>query len=194
MYWTLHILWKLARKLKTCVSVTLRGRRLWISLSRSSSHLARAPVCRIKHAECMEGPRKTGRQALEMSQRTCSKNPREFAGHVGSSCRFSSQDVFSRLPVAAPCSHTGMSMSQGVWLAQKGFFGPACSKKHCEASILHSDKSFMTRYAFCNCFWLPACILIDRPLCELGEWLVLASVNNYTRRRIRVDSYDLVFR
>lgn len=53
---------------------------------------------------------------------------------------------------------------------------------------------FMTRHVFCSCFWLSACILSHRPLCKLGEWLVLVSVHNYTRRKIRVDSYDLVFR
>lgn len=37
-------------------------------------------------------------------------------------------------------------MSQAVWLAQKGFFGPAYGKKDCEAGILQSDKSFMTRH------------------------------------------------
>lgn len=172
MYWTLQILWKLTGELKTCVSVTLRGTQLWISLSRSSSHLAWAPVCRIKHAEHMKGSRRTGRKAMEMSQRTCSKNPGEFTVYVGTSCRFSSQDLFSLLLVVALCSHTGMCMSQEVWLAQKGFFGPACSKKHFEACILHSDNSFMTRHAFCSCFWLSASILIDRPLCKLGEWRV----------------------
>lgn len=87
------ILWKLAVELKTCVSVTMRGRQLWISLSRSSSRLAWASVHRIKHAEHMEGSRRTGRKAMEMSQRSCSKNPGEFAGYVGRSTRFLSWDV-----------------------------------------------------------------------------------------------------
>lgn len=111
MYWTLHILWKLARELKTCVSFTLRGRQLWISLSRCSSHRAWVPVCRIKHAEHLEGSRRNGRKAVEMSQRTCGKNPGEFAGHVGRKCRFPSQDLFSRLQVAAVCAGTLVHVS-----------------------------------------------------------------------------------
>lgn len=136
--------------------------------------------------------RRTGRKPTEMSQKICSKIPGEFAGHVGRSCRFSSQDFFSWLPVAALCNHTGKCVSWVVRIAQKCFFGAACGKKHCEASILQSDKSFMTWHKFCSCFWLSAFILTDRPPRELGEWLVLASVTNYTRRRI--DKYNLVFR
>lgn len=104
---------------------------------------------------------------------------------------FQSHYLILQLPMAALCSHIGMCMSQEVQLDQKCFFVPSCAEKHCEANILQSDKSFMTGHIFCSCFLFLACILIERPLCELGEWLILAS--NY-RKRIRLESQDLVFR
>lgn len=106
---------------------------------------------------------------------------------------FQSHYLILQLPMAALCSHIEMCMSQEVQLDQKCFFVPSCAEKHCEANILQSDKSFMTGHIFCSCFLFLACILIERLLCELGEWLILASVSNY-RKRIRLESQDLVFR
>lgn len=133
---------------------------------------------------------------MERIQRSCVKNWGEFDDHAKRSFRFSSHDLLSWLVSAALCSHTGKSMFQAVHIAQASL-----------ALLMARNTVKSVFYSLINHLWpdmhwcTDSDIQIFRNsdisenqfvfwLCELGEQLVLDSVNKCTGRRITVNSYD----